>query len=169
MANTLNMYENVIPLLAPVDKVATAWASPWVDLKTAHECRFYLFTGLLTSATADTAGITVECACEAGSDSEAAVAFSYRYSGAVGANTWSAVTACTATGFDLNTGTDGLLYEIEVDPAVVTGGNTNKNARYVRLVSGAWSDTIAASLVACWAELRVRYPQTTMVSVTGAT
>lgn len=167
--NTFNEYSNIIPLLAPVDKVSTAWATPWVDLKTAHECRFFLFCGLLTSATADTAAVTIECACEAGSDSEAAISFYYRTSGAVGANTWGAITSADTTGFNLSTGTDGLMYTIEVDPAVAANGNTNKNGRFVRMVLGAWSDTIAASLEAAWCEIRTRYKQTTFVSTTGAT
>lgn len=167
--NTFLEYDNVIPLLAPVDKAANAWATPWVDLKTAHACRFFLFTGLLTSASTDTEAVTIECACEAGSDSEAAIAFNYRYSGAVGANTWSAITAATTSGFNLSTATDGLMYELEVDPVVALNGNTNKNGRFVRMVIAAPSDTISAALVAAWAEIRPRYKQATMVSATGAT
>jgi hypothetical protein len=162
-------YSNIIPLLAPVDKVSTAYALPWVDLKNANAVRFFVYCGALTSATEDHAHILVQCSCEAGSDSEAAIAYNYRKSGAAGANTWGAITAALATGYPLTTVDDGFMICIEVSPSVALNGNTNKNGRYVRLEFGAWSDTIAASLIAVWAEIDPIYKQATFVSTTGAT
>jgi len=167
--NTLVGYDNIVPLLAPVDKVSTAYVLPWVDLKNALAVRFFVFCGALTSATEDHAHILVQCSCEAGSDSEAAIAYNYRKSGAVGANTWGAITAAAATGYALTSVDDGFMFCIEPEMATILNGNTNKNGRYVRLEFGAWTDTIAASLIAVWAEVRPRYAQTTFVSTTGAT
>ena len=167
--NTVVGYTNVIPLIQPVDKTSSAWASPWVDLKTAHELRFFCFFGSMTATSSDeTITLTVECACEAGSDSEAAIAFNYRISGAVGANTWGAVTAATTTGVAAAITEDNKIYEIQVDPAVAANGNTNKNGRWVRLV-GSVTASITADVIAVWAELDTRYKQTTFVSATGAT
>ena len=167
--NTLVGYDNIVPLLAPVDKAANAFATAWIDLKNAIACRFWVYCGAVTSATEDHAHVLIQCSCEAGSDSEAAIAYSYRKSSAAGANTWGAITAAAATGYALTSVDDGFMFCFEPDMATVLNGNTNKNGRYVRLELGAWSDTIAANLIAVWAEVRPRYAQTTFVSTTGAT
>ena len=161
-------YENIIPLLAPIDKVAAAWATPWVDLKNAQACRFYLYHGLLTSASTDTVAVTIEAASEAGSDSEIAIKFAYRKGSAAGANAWGARTAATSTGFNLSTASDGLMWELEVDPVDVLNADTGGAGRYVRMVAAAPSDTVAAMLVSAWVVLEPRFKQLNMLSATGA-
>jgi hypothetical protein len=134
----------------------------------AQECRFYIFHGLLTSASTDTIAVTVEASSDAGSDGEAAIAFTYRSCDAVGGDTWGALTTATATGFNLSTANDNLMWEITVDPINVVNGPTNKDGRWARVAVAAPSDTISASLQSAFAIIKPRYKQTTLLATTGS-
>ena len=165
MAAELGMYENVIPLLVPADRTATATATPFVDLKSAHEMAFLVYFGALTGGSSgDTLAITVEAATAAASGSEAAVPFSYRKSGATGANSWGAVTAATATGMTLDeSADDNKAVLIQIDPAAVQAAK--EDARWVRLVLTPTA-LYAASVGCVLAILKPRYKQVDMVSAT---
>src|SRR3990167_10104735 len=115
--NPFVAYDNIIPLLEPKDITTTITASSYMDLKYAHKAAFLVVFGAITSATLlDVEEITVEGATAPGG-TEAAIAFSYRLSGALGANTWGAITSVGATGFALAASVDdNKVVFIEVDP-----------------------------------------------------
>jgi hypothetical protein len=162
--NPFVQYENIVPLLAPQDIVDTDTATPFVDLKTANKAAFLIFVGALTTTTAaDVVNVTVEAATAAASGSEAQVGFSYRLSGAVGANTWGAITEAAATaGVALASTDDNKALWIEIDPAAILAAKAD--ARFVRVFISP-SD-MAATLVAAMALVDPVYKQTTMISAT---
>lgn len=163
MHNTLAMYENIIPLLAPVDNAGTAVATPFIDLKTAHNAAFLVYCGVITAGTADAVvTITVEAATAAASGSEAAIGFTYRKSGIAAANTWDAAAAATSTGATFGSTDDGKMMLVELDPAAVQAAKTD--GRYVRLVFTPTDFTV--SLATVIGIIAPRYAQTTMVSAT---
>ena len=165
MASHFGMDENVIPLLIPLDRTATAAATPWVDLKTAHDMSFLVYYGALTGAsTGDVVAVTVEAATVADSVSEAAIAFNYRLSGATGANTWGAVTAAAATGMTLaENADDNKILLVDIDPAAVAAAKAD--ARWVRLVLTP-AASFAASTGCVIGVINPRYKGATMVSAT---
>ena len=125
----------VVPLLGSKDIVATATASNYVALKDVAglielECNF----GLITS-TDSTGGVvvTVEASSAGASNAtEAAIAFNYRLSGAVGTDTMGAIAAATATGVEILEAVDNVSLLIYVDPSAVT--RVNDQHTYLRLV-----------------------------------
>lgn len=157
-------YQNLIPLIAPIDAIGDAKASPFVDLKTANEAAFVVFVGSLASTSADQAmTVTVEAATAAASGSEAAIAFNYRKSGAVGANSWGAITAATSAGITLATATDdNKMLWIEIDPAAVLAAKAD--ARFVRVV--LTPDGGTATLVSAFMIMDPAYKQASMESAT---
>jgi hypothetical protein len=160
--NTLAMYDNVVPLIAPADLGTTATATPYVNLKGAHRLAFLVQFGVTTpNATTDVIDITVEAATAEGG-AEANVAYTYRKSGLVSANTWDGPTAAASTGIDLTDGDEGLSLWIEVDPAALAA-NDYQYAR-VRIEMNAFTACFASAV----AFLGARYKQTTMVSVTAS-
>jgi hypothetical protein len=162
--NPYVQYENVIPLIAPVDTAATAISTPYVDLKTAHEASFLVQFGVITTGTADSnVTVTVEAATVQAGTGAAAIGFSYRLSDAVGANAWGAITACAATGLAIGSTDDGKALEIEIDPAAVQAAKAD--ARWVRVTITPTADhtvTLLSALVA----INPRYKQSSMVSAT---
>lgn len=160
--NPLAMYENVMPLIAPADLGTTATATPYVDLKGAHRLAFLIQFGVTTpNATTDVIDITVEAAT-AVDGTEANVAYTYRKSGAVTANTWDGPTAAAAAGIDLTDADEGLSLWIEVNPDALAA-NDYRYAR-VRIEQNAFTACFASAV----AFLGARYKQTTMVSVTAS-
>jgi hypothetical protein len=96
MANPFVGYDNIVPLVAPVAGTTGTITSPYVDLRNAQKASFLIAFGAITSTTTtDEMVITVECATAEGG-AEAAIAYRYRLSAAVGANTWGAVTTVAA-------------------------------------------------------------------------
>ncbi len=163
--NPYVQYDNIIPLLAPADIATTITASNYMDLKTAQAAAFLVIFGAVTSATADTEVVTVESA-SVETAAEATNAFNYRLSGALGANTWGAITASGATGVEVTPSTDSnKLLWIEIDPAAIQAANAGH--RFVRVKLTDNTD-MAACLVAVLGLIRPRYKQTTMVSATAA-
>jgi len=164
MNTQFGMLENVFPLLIPLDRTATAAATPYVDLKTVNSLSFLVYYGALTGAsTGDAVTVTVECSStSASSASEVAIAFKYRKSAATGTNTWGAVTDATSSGVTMaENADDNKALLIEVDPAVVAAAKSD--ARYVRLVltpAGSYS----ASTGAVIGFIDPIYKQTTMIS-----
>lgn len=164
MGNKLVMYENIVPLLSPQDTAATALATPFVDMATAHELALVLHFGNLTSTSADQyVTVTVEAATAASSGSEVTIPFVYRKSGAVLANSWGAATTATTAGVTMLTASeDEMMLWIQIDPADVPGELAD--ARYVRAVATPLEGVV--SLVSAFAVIDPRYKQATMVSAT---
>src|SRR5512139_2586647 len=114
MFNSLVGYDNIIHLLEPKDIAGTGTSSGYMDIKYAHNAAFLVSIGALTTATAaDHVDVTVESA-SATDAAEVAVGFTYRLSGAVGTNTWGAVTAATSTGVAIASTDDNKMLWIEV-------------------------------------------------------
>ena len=157
--------ENIVPLNAPVDSAGTAYATAFVDMKNALHATFLYFVGVMTAASADqNITVTMEAATAAASGSEVAIPFKYRVSGAVGANTWGAITDATTAGISIDTtGTEGVMYAIDIDPAALDGKLAD--ARFVRMVVGIDAGG-TVTLNAGWAVLDPRYPQLTHKSAT---
>lgn len=163
--NPFMQYENVIPLLAPADIATTVTASNYMDLRAANHAGFLVVLGALTSATTtDREEITVEAATAPGG-TEAAVAFKYRLSGALGANTWGAITEVAATAaLSLDPAADdNKLVWIELDlPALA-----DDDLRYAR-VKLTDNPDMTACIVAVLGMLDPAYKQATHVSATAA-
>lgn len=162
--NPFVSYDNIVPLLAPVDIASTITATPYIDLKTAHKAAFLIFFGLITSATAtDVEVVTVEAATDP-AGTEAAIAFNYRLSGAVGANTWGAITAATTSGVNMDPAShDNVAMWIEIDPDVLAANDY----RYVR-VKLTDNPDMTACLVGVFGLIQPRYKQTTFTSATAS-
>lgn len=156
--------ENIVPLIAPQDIVAVATASPFVSLKNALHGSINLFFGSITAASADQSiTVTLEAATAAASGSEAAVTFNYRLSGAVGANTWGAITAAASTGMSVATTDDNKILSIDINPAAIH--TQLVDATHVRVVITPDAGG-SATLVGAWATLEPRYAQLTHLSAT---
>lgn len=164
MHNQFVGYDNIYYLIAPQDITTTATASPYVALKGAHRCAFLVLIGNLNSATAtDMEVITVEAAT-AVDGTEAAIAFNYRLSGAIGANTWGAITASAAAGVSLDPAShDNMALWIEVDVDALAAND------YTHLrVRATDTPDMTNCLIAAVAFVDARYKQTTFVSVTAS-
>lgn len=163
MASQFAQYENVVPILAPQDIAGTPTATPWLDLKTAHNASFIAYFGALTTTTAsDNIAVTMEASTAASSGSEAAVAFNYRLSGATGANSWGAITAATTAGVTIASTDDNKALLVNVDPSAIAAALAD--ATHVRLVLTPTG--MAATLVAAMAFVEPRYKMTSMISTT---
>jgi len=156
--------ENIVPLVAPQDIAAVATATPFVALKNALHATVFLYFGSITAASADQAiTVTLEAATAAASGSEAAIAFNYRLSGAVGANTWGAISAATSSGVSIATTDDNKILAIDVDFA---GLDTElADASHIRAVVTPDAGG-TATLLAGWVVLEPRYAQLTHKSAT---
>lgn len=165
MATYFSMYENIVPLVAPVDGTTGSPASPYMDLASANRASFLVYFGVVTSSTAtDTLTVTLEASTASTSNAgEEAVAFSYRVSDtAAGGNTWGAVTAATSDGVSMGASTvfDGFALLIDVDPSAIVG--KKPDARYVRvqLTPSAAYSAINYTVIGF---IDPRYKQTTMI------
>ncbi len=164
MSHKFGMDENVVPLIAPVDTAAVAIVTPWIDLAKAHDLSILVFFGAITAASADQAvTVTVEAATAAATGSEAAVAFNYRLSDAVGANVWNAIAAATSSGLSIATTDDNKMLLVDIDPSAIQAAKAD--ARYVRVVVTPDAGG-TATLVAAWADINPRNKMTTMESAT---
>jgi 2-phospho-L-lactate guanylyltransferase (CobY/MobA/RfbA family) len=156
--------ENVVPLVAPQDIIAVATPTPFISLKNALHATVFLFFGSITAASADQAiTVTLEVATAAASGSEAAIAFNYRLSGAVGSNTWGAITAATTAGVSVATTDDNKILAIDVDPRALESALAD--ASHIRAVVTPNAGG-TATLLASWVVLEPRYAQLTHKSAT---
>jgi hypothetical protein len=167
MANQFVGYDNIIPLVAPVAGTTGTITSPYMDLKNAHKASFLISFGAITSTTTtDALTITVQGATvEEGT--EAAVDFRYRLSGAVGANTWGAVTTvAAATGLPMLAPTaDNMAVWVELDPDALGASDY----RFVRfLVTPAPASQMEAYVLGAVGIIEARYKQTTHISATAS-
>lgn len=166
MANQFVGYDNIVPLVAPVAGTTGTITSPYVDLRNANKASFLVMFGAITSTTTtDAMVITVECATAEGG-TEAAVEYRYRLSGAVGANTWGAVTTVASTGFSMLADThDNMSLWVEVDPDALAANDY----RYARFkATPAPASQMEAYVISALAILEARYKQSTHISATAS-
>jgi len=166
MPNGLLEFDNVIPMIQPVD-LATGAVTPWIDMATAHRVAFLCNFGVVTSSASDSFAITVECGSvgDTAAGEGTAVPFQYRLSSAVNTNTWGAVTAAAATGYVGNcTVISGKNVWVDVDPAQAQA--TLDTGRYLRLV---FAQDGSAAIGGVTAFIQTRYHMTTMISTTVST
>jgi len=154
-------YDNVFPLLAPIDIASTITATPYVDLSGVHKMGFLVTFGVIKSGSSDTEVLTVEAATAEGG-TEAAIAFRYR-SCTVGTNQWGAVTTADTTGVASDSDASGTAYWIEVDPDELAANDY----RFVRVRATDTTD-MAACLISAHALLTPYYKQTTAISATAS-
>lgn len=166
MANPFVGYDNIVPLVAPVAGTTGTITSPYVDLRNAQNASFLVQFGAITSTTTtDEMVITVECATAEGG-TEAAVGFRYRKSGAVGANTWGAVTTVAATGVGMGADdSDNMCVWVELEPDELAA-NDYRYARFKATPSPA--SQMEAYVIAALAFIQARYKQTTHISATAS-
>jgi hypothetical protein len=164
MTSALLEYVNVVPGVAPVDGVAGV-KSQWIDLKAAHEIAFLVYFGALTTSSAsDSMKITVEASTVDASTGATAIAFKYRLSSAVAANTWGAVTAATSAGYvEVAATLTGCLVWVQVDPADVAAVT---DARWVQCNVAVDAAGITAAFVSVAGFVSPRYKGVTMISTT---
>lgn len=155
-------YENIIPLLAPVDITNSATIAGYLDLKGANRAAFLVVFGNIHSGSAsDTEVVTVEGATDP-AGTGVAIAFNYRLSGAVGTNTWSAITAATTAGASVGISDDGKLMWIEIDPGTMAASDY----RYA-VVKLTATDDMANCVVGVLGMTEPKYKMTTFVSSTA--
>ena len=167
MANPFVGYDNIIPLIEPQDTTSADTVSPYMDLRNAQKASFLVIFGAITSTTTtDEIVITVEAATAEGG-AEAAIDFRYRKSGALGDNTWGAVTTvAAATGLGMGADdSDDMLVWVEVDPDAL-GANDYRYARLLLTVSP--TSQMEACLVSVLGIIEARYKQTTHISATAS-
>ena len=152
MFNSFISYENIVPLIAPVDTGSTATASPYVALNGAHRVAFLVQFGVTTpNATSDIIDVTLEAATDP-AGAETAITFAYRKSSAVTANTWGAITTATATGAELTDDDEGMALWIEVDPDALGASDY----RYLRVKIEQNAFTVALASVVAFLDPRYR-------------
>lgn len=142
----------VLPLLAPKDIVATATNSGWIDLDQAAglleiEVNFGLITD--SDSTSEVAVTVLVSTAGSSSDTNTAIAFSYRLSEAVGTDSMGAISAATTAGVTVNSSTDDnktlLIY---VDPSAVQEAVTDGRYVGVLLTPTSGMDATLCSVVA---------------------
>ena len=168
MANQFVGYDNIIPLVAPVAGTTGTITSPYMKLSNAHKASFLISFGAITSTTTtDALTITVDAASvEEGA--EVQQDFRYRLSGAVGANTWGAVTSvAAATGLPMLAPTaDNKAVWVELDPDAIGGGTDMLFVRFV--LTPAPASQMEAYVVGGVGIIEARYKQTTHISATAS-
>lgn len=146
---------NVLPILAPVDAVATAVQSQYVDLKYVQHATLLVNFGNLTSDSTDGVTVTLQASTAGSSNAtELTVAFPYRLLSAVATNTAGAITNATTDGVAVTAADDNKALLIDVDPAVIA--NLGADYRYIRLVCTPNAEA-GISLVGATAFLEPRY------------
>lgn len=155
--NNLDERTHILPLVAPVDAVATAQTTGYVDMSKYNQVQFVVFCGA-----ADTVGtLALEQSTTADSSgTEAGLGFYYRKSGAVATDTMGAITHIDSTATLATLATDdALIYIIEPD-------QLDDGKRWCRLVFTP-SGTSSACLVSVHAVLSgPRYAANVMISAT---
>ena len=150
----------VVPLLGSVDIVATATNSNYVALKdVVGLLEISVNFGLITST--DSTGeavVTLEASNVSDTTSsdlaEAAIAFSYRLSGAVGTDTMGAITAATTAGKAVVNTSDNVSLLCYVDPSAVA--TLDAGYKFVRAVVTPTAE-ITSTVVGAVARFLPRY------------
>jgi len=166
MPNPFVGYDNIIPLLAPQDIASTTTICGYMDLRNAQKASFLVQFGAITSATTtDEFVITIVASSVDSGVAGTAIDFRYRKSGALGANTWGAVTTvAAATGLGMGADdSDDMYVWIEVDPDELAANDY----RYAA-VTLTDNDDMTACLVSVAGIIEARYKQTTHISATAS-
>ena len=166
MANPFIGYDNVVPLVAPVAGTTGTITSPYMDLRNAQKASFLVQFGAITSTTTtDAMVITVDAATDP-AGTEAAVAYRYRKSGIVGANTWGAITTADTTGMEMGADdSDNMCVWVQIDPDELAANDY----RYVRFVAAPLvASQMEAYVIAAVGFIETRYKQTTHISSTAS-
>lgn len=157
--NKYGMFQQVIPVLAPIDIISSTTYSNFVKVNNAKWLQFQVQFGVITG---DSCDITVE-GCTSNDTTgitEITLPYNYRLSGAVGSDTWGAVTTADSGGFAVSASDDGKMVLIDVDPATIDEGYN-----YVRLALAAY-----ASMSACLASaVAVVYPRYAQLDIPSST
>jgi hypothetical protein len=158
-------YENIVPLLAPVDESSSDTKTAYLDLKGVNRAAILLIFGNIHSGTAaDTETITVEAASDPAA-AEAAITFKYRKSGAVGDNTWGAISAATTAGFTVAITDDNKCFWLEIDVDALAANEY----RYVRAsICPTTASQMANCVVGALGVIEPRYKMTTFASATAS-
>jgi hypothetical protein len=160
--NSYGQYDNVFPILNPVDLGTTAVNLPSVNLKNAHRVAFLVQQGVTTpNATSDICDITVVAATAEGAVTQTAIAGYYRKSTGVAANAWGAITAFTATGVELTDDDEGFSLWIEID------ANTLAANDYQVLHLNVEMNGFTAFFLSATAFIDTVYKMTTMTTATA--
>ncbi len=148
--------KHVVPVLAPVDIVATATFTKAAHLNNYRWVTFFVQLGVVT----DTVGvISVLESTSSATTSALAIPFSYRLSSAAGTDAIGASTSCDSSGVTYAADADGKMYVIDVDPAALTDGY-----EWVRVLITPASAGSSVCLVSAVAVLEPRYPGATPIS-----
>lgn len=118
MANDIRygMNTHFIPVISPVDIVSTATNSTHIKV-TGGRVHFLVQFGTITG---DSVAVTVEESTSAATTGAEAIPFKYRLSGAVGADTWDAVTTADSTGVAVGASDDDKILLIDIDPSTLS-------------------------------------------------
>jgi hypothetical protein len=155
-----------IPVLAPADITTSATNTNAVDLARCHRATFFVNFGAVSSTSLDqSVVVTVLASSVVTSGTGTAIAFNYRLSGAIGTDSWGAITAATSSGYAPAAAAtiENTTLLIDVDPAVALAGPGSLDGRYVRVVITPTAGAVHV-LVGALAELEPRYAQTSMES-----
>jgi hypothetical protein len=148
---------HVIPVLAPIDIIATDVTTDVVDAGEMTRGFFVVNFGVVTG---DTCTIFLYECDDIVPTNSTAIAFNYRLSSAVGTDVMGAITAATAAaGYVAPATVDGKCVVVEVDPAALSAGYP-----YVKLglVTGA---SMSACLVSATFVAEPRNAQNVVASM----
>lgn len=160
--NSYGQYNNVFPLLNPVDLGSTATNIPSVALKGAHRIAFLVQQGVTTpNASSDICDITVVAATAEGAVAQTAITGYYRKSTGVAANAWGDITAFTATGIELTDDDEGFSLWIEIDCATLASSD------YTHLHLNVEQNAFSAFFLSATAFIDTRYKMATMSTATA--
>jgi hypothetical protein len=159
--------EKVLNLLAPQDAVATAKASAYVNVANAvGTIEFDVPFGAITST--DSTGevvVTIEASTAGSSNSgEAAIAFKYRLSAAVGTDTMGAITSAAAAGVAIVNTTDNVVLHAFVEPSQLSALGADYN--WLRVVITPTAEMAATLIGGAIVRFRPRYAQNAIPSST---
>jgi len=150
---------NTVLLMAPQDVGAAGVKSNFLN---AGLVRWLTFDVAFGNVNGDDAVVSVEvCTANATSGASlAAIPFRYRLSGALGADTWGAVTTASSSGATLtSTSQSNTLMKLDVDPgSIASDASAGETYKYIRVVVDPGS-SISACLASVVAQYEPRYSQ----------
>jgi len=162
MIGRYGQINKMVPALAPVDLATSGGNSIPVNMANAHRCTFLAHFGVITGSSTTVPVVTLMVATGAATTGATAITFNYRLSGAVGTDSWGAVTAATTAGKSLTLTSDGMVLLVDVDPSLVAGVTDGKYV-YLHIATGA---TVSVCLAQVMAEIEPRYAATNTDSAT---
>jgi len=159
MIGRFGQISHIFPVLTPIDKTTAAWNTALVDMANAHRCTFIVHFGVITSTSAAPT-ITMLASTVGTTVGATAIAFKYRVSATLLTDTLGAITDATSAGVLTTTSDDGMIYLIDVDPALVAG-KTDGRWVYLSVAGNAYR---SACVVGVCADVEPRYIATSPTS-----